>query len=51
MPTTSPQVKWTRCAAWAARWAGESFSDAYAHAQVLEKKEKLTFVIRSTIPT
>ena len=46
MPTTSPQVKVdaVRRLGGEVVLAGESFSDAYAHAQVLEKKEKLTFV-------
>ncbi|CAB3649836.1 L-threonine dehydratase biosynthetic IlvA [Achromobacter mucicolens] len=46
MPTTSPQVKIdaVRRLGGEVVLAGESFSDAYAHAQVLEKKEKLTFV-------
>src|SRR5690606_40971778 len=46
MPTTSPQVKVdaVRRLGGEVVLAGESFSDAYAHAQKLEKKEKLTFV-------
>ncbi|WP_049058659.1 pyridoxal-phosphate dependent enzyme, partial [Achromobacter xylosoxidans] len=46
MPTTSPQVKIdaVRRLGGEVVLAGESFSDAYAHAQTLEKKEKLTFV-------
>ncbi|MEN4920763.1 threonine ammonia-lyase, biosynthetic [Achromobacter spanius] len=46
MPTTSPQVKIdaVRRLGGEVVLAGESFSDAYAHAQILEKKEKLTFV-------
>ena len=46
MPTTSPQVKIdaVRRLGGEVVLAGESFSDAYAHAQVLENKEKLTFV-------
>ncbi|WP_415808753.1 threonine ammonia-lyase, biosynthetic [Bordetella muralis] len=46
MPTTSPQVKIdaVRSLGGEVVLAGESFSDAYAHAVTLEKKEKLTFV-------
>ncbi|OZI53439.1 threonine ammonia-lyase, biosynthetic [Bordetella genomosp. 4] len=46
MPTTSPQVKIdaVRGLGGEVVLAGESFSDAYAHALTLEKKEKLTFV-------
>jgi threonine dehydratase len=46
MPTTSPQVKIdaVRRLGGEVVLAGESFTDAYAHAQILEKKEKLTFV-------
>ncbi|WMD23806.1 threonine ammonia-lyase, biosynthetic [Achromobacter seleniivolatilans] len=46
MPTTSPQVKVdaVRRLGGEVVLAGESFSDAFAHAQILEKKEKLTFV-------
>ncbi len=46
MPTTSPQVKIdaVRSLGGEVVLAGESFSDAYAHALTLEKKEKLTFV-------
>ncbi|MGE8617987.1 MAG: pyridoxal-phosphate dependent enzyme, partial [Achromobacter spanius] len=46
MPTTSPQVKIdaVRRLGGEVVLAGESFTDAFAHAQILEKKEKLTFV-------
>lgn len=46
MPTTSPQVKIdaVRRLGGEVVLAGESFTDAYNHAQTLEKKEKLTFV-------
>src|SRR5690606_25041469 len=46
MPTTSPQVKIdaVRRLGGEVVLAGESFTDAYEHAQTLEKKEKLTFV-------
>ena len=46
MPTTSPQVKIdaVRRLGGEVVLAGESFTDAFQHAQTLEKKEKLTFV-------
>lgn len=46
MPVTSPQVKVDAVRALGGEvvLVGESFSDAYAHALELEKKEKLTFV-------
>ncbi|AEE65640.1 threonine dehydratase biosynthetic [Bordetella pertussis] len=46
MPTTSPQVKVdaVRRLGGEVVLAGDSFTDAYEHAQQLEKREKLTFV-------
>jgi threonine dehydratase len=46
MPTTSPQLKIDAVRSFGGEvvLAGESFTDAYAHALTLEKKEKLTFV-------
>ncbi|VFR28556.1 Threonine dehydratase biosynthetic [plant metagenome] len=46
MPVTTPQVKIDAVRGWGGEvvLAGDSFSDAYAHALELEKKEKLTFV-------
>ncbi|KDD20881.1 threonine ammonia-lyase, biosynthetic [Bordetella bronchiseptica MBORD782] len=46
MPTTSPQVKIdaVRRLGGEVVLAGDSFTDAYEHAQQLEKSEKLTFV-------
>jgi len=46
MPTTTPQVKVdaVRALGGEAVLAGESYSDAYAHAVQLEREEKLTFV-------
>ncbi|WP_233234247.1 threonine ammonia-lyase, biosynthetic [Bordetella sp. LUAb4] len=46
MPTTTPQVKIdaVRRLGGEVVLEGESYSDAYAHAAKLEKKEKLTFV-------
>lgn len=46
MPTTSPQVKVdaVRRLGGEVVLAGDSFTDAYEHAQQLEKSEKLTFV-------
>jgi len=46
MPTTTPQVKIdaVRRLGGETVLAGESFSDAYLHAQELEKAQKLTFV-------
>ncbi len=46
MPTTTPQVKIdaVRALGGEVELAGDSYSDAYEHAKLLEKKEKLTFV-------
>ncbi|MFU1949308.1 threonine ammonia-lyase, biosynthetic, partial [Bordetella avium] len=46
MPTTSPQVKVdaVRRLGGEVVLAGESFTDAYQHSQLLEKEQKLTFV-------
>ena len=46
MPTTTPAVKIDAVRALGAqvRLHGDSFSDAYAHALILEKKQGLTFV-------
>ncbi|WP_068636245.1 threonine ammonia-lyase, biosynthetic [Thauera butanivorans] len=46
MPSTTPQIKIDAVKARGGEvvLAGESYSDAYAHAQELEKSEKLTFV-------
>ncbi len=46
MPVTTPQVKIDAVRGWGGEvvLAGDSFSDAYEHAQGIEKKEKLTFV-------
>jgi threonine dehydratase len=46
MPTTTPQIKLEAVRNRGAEvvLAGDSYSDAYAHALALEKKEKLTFV-------
>lgn len=46
MPTTTPKVKIdaVRALGGEAVLAGDSYSDAYAHALELEKQEKLTFV-------
>jgi len=46
MPTTTPQMKVDAVAARGAEvvLAGESYSDAYEHALVLQKRDKLTFV-------
>ncbi|WP_457282592.1 threonine ammonia-lyase, biosynthetic [Polaromonas sp. P5_D5] len=46
MPTTTPQLKVDAVRAWGGNVVlhGESYSDAYAHAVVLEKKQGLTFV-------
>jgi len=46
MPTTTPtlKVQAVRALGGEVVLAGESYSDAFEHAQVLEKKEKLTFV-------
>ncbi len=46
MPTTTPQIKVeaVRNRGGEVVLAGDSYSDAYAHALELEKKEKLTFV-------
>ncbi len=46
MPTTTPQIKIDAVKARGGEvvLAGESYSDAYAHAKELEKQEKLTFV-------
>ncbi|KAI5915464.1 threonine ammonia-lyase, biosynthetic [Thauera sp. 2A1] len=46
MPSTTPQIKIDAVAARGGEvvLAGESYSDAYAHALELEKAEKLTFV-------
>ena len=46
MPTTTPQLKVDAVKGWDAEVVlhGESYSDAYTHAVVLEKKQGLTFV-------
>ncbi|MGH8858242.1 MAG: threonine ammonia-lyase, biosynthetic, partial [Polaromonas sp.] len=46
MPTTTPQVKIDAVKGWGGEVVlhGDSYSDAYAHAVVLEKKHGLTFV-------
>jgi len=46
MPTTTPtlKVQAVRALGGEVVLVGESYSDAYEHAQLLEKKEKLTFV-------
>jgi threonine dehydratase len=46
MPSTTPQIKIDAVQAYGGEvvLAGESYSDAYAHAVELEKSEKLTFV-------
>jgi threonine dehydratase len=46
MPSTTPQIKIDAVQAFGGEvvLAGESYSDAYAHAVELEKSEKLTFV-------
>src|SRR5690606_18083617 len=46
MPTTTPRLKVDAVVALGAEavLVGDSYSDAYAHAQELQKKEKLTFV-------
>lgn len=46
MPTTTPSLKINAVKALGGEvvLAGDSYSDAYAHAMTLEKKEKLTFV-------
>ncbi len=46
MPATTPQIKLQAVASRGAEVVlhGDSYSDAYAHALVLEKKHKLTFV-------
>src|SRR5690606_20423510 len=46
MPVTSPQVKVDAVRGFGGEVVlmGESFTDAYEHAKVLEAKEKLTFV-------
>ena len=46
MPTTTPQLKVDAVRAWGGEVVlrGDSYSDAYAHAVVLEKKQGLTFV-------
>ena len=46
MPITTPQVKIdaVRALGGEVMLAGDSYSDAYEHAKLLEKKEKLTFV-------
>ncbi len=46
MPTTTPQVKVDAVRAWGGEVVlrGESYSDAYSHAAMLEKKHGLTFV-------
>ncbi len=46
MPETSPQIKVdaVRARGGEVVLAGESYSDAYAHAKKLEKQEKLTFI-------
>ena len=46
MPVTTPQLKIDAVRGWGAEVVlhGDSYSDAYAHAVVLEKKQGLTFV-------
>src|SRR5450756_2396603 len=46
MPTTTPQVKIDAVKGWGGEVIlhGDSYSDAHAHAVVLEKKQGLTFV-------
>jgi len=46
MPTTTPQLKIDAVRAWGAEVVlhGDSYSDAYAHSLVLEKRHGLTFV-------
>ncbi|MFC5521322.1 threonine ammonia-lyase, biosynthetic [Polaromonas jejuensis] len=46
MPTTTPQLKIDAVKAWGAEVVlhGDSYSDAYAHSVLLEKKRGLTFV-------
>ena len=46
MPTTTPQLKVDAVRGWGAEVVlhGDSYSDAHAHAVVLEKKQGLTFV-------
>ncbi|MBF6616711.1 threonine ammonia-lyase, biosynthetic [Pollutimonas thiosulfatoxidans] len=46
MPVTTPQVKVDAVRGWGGEVVlmGDSFSDSYEHAKILEKKEKLTFV-------
>ena len=46
MPTTTPQLKIDAVKGWGAEVIlyGDSYSDAYTHAVVLEKKQGLTFV-------
>ena len=46
MPTTTPQLKVEAVRSWDAEVVlhGESYSDAYTHAVMLEKKQGLTFV-------
>ena len=46
MPTTTPQLKVDAVKSWGAEVIlhGDSYSDAYTHAVVLEKKQGLTFV-------
>ena len=46
MPTTTPQLKVDAVRGWGAEVVlhGDSYSDAYTHAVVLEKKQGLTFV-------
>ena len=46
MPTTTPQLKIDAVKAWGAEVVlhGDSYSDAYAHSLLLEKRQGLTFV-------